>query len=139
MPISKDNLGMGSIMKFSGEPPAYSVKPEGVKHDQGKPDLSLLDRTAIEHVAKVLGFGAVKYGRDNWRAGIDKNRLLSASLRHIYASLDGELKDPESGESHLAHGICGLMFALHFEIKGEKNEESVLSKAQREDPKSGDL
>jgi hypothetical protein len=91
----------------------------GTKHDQGKPDLTLLDRTAMEEVVVVLGFGEKKYGRYNWKRGIDKERLLAASLRHIMASNDGEKKDPESGRSHLAHAICGLMFALHFELKQE--------------------
>lgn len=87
----------------------------GIKHDQGKPDLSLLDRAAMEEVALVLGFGAQKYSRDNWRSGISKERLIASVLRHAMASNDGELKDPESGLSHLAHAIAGLMFALHFE------------------------
>jgi len=85
----------------------------GTKHDQGKPDLTLLDRIAMEEVARVLMKGAEKYGRLNWQKGIDKERLLAAALRHIMASNDGELKDPEFGTSHLAHAICGLMFALH--------------------------
>jgi len=108
----------------------------GVKYDQGKPDLTLLDRAAMEEVATVLMFGAMKYGRSNWRGGIDKERLLAASLRHIMASNEGELLDPESGRSHLAHAICGLMFQLHFEVTNAKN---FLPEAQRKNPFGGDL
>jgi Domain of unknown function (DUF5664) len=96
----------------------------GTKHDQGKPDWTLLDRTAMEEVCRVLMKGSEKYGRSNWRKGLDKERLLAASIRHIVASNDGELKDPEFGTSHLAHAICGLMMSLHFELKGGKNEQS---------------
>lgn len=106
---------------------AHALLPRknlGVKNDQEKPDLTLLDREALEETAKVLMFGAKKYSRDNWRNGISKERLLAAALRHIHASNSGEIKDSESGLSHLAHGLCCLMFALHFEVKGEKNDDN---------------
>lgn len=101
------------------------VRPEipataGVKLDAGKPPMDLLDGLALEEVGRVLDFGATKYAPDNWRKGISKGRLLAAAIRHIYASARGEKKDPESGLSHLAHAMCCLMFALHFELT--KNE-----------------
>ena len=87
----------------------------GVKHDQGKPRMDLLDRHALEQIAEVLGFGAEKYSAHNWRGGIAMSRLLGAALRHIHAHNDGEDTDAESGLSHLAHAGCCLMFALRME------------------------
>lgn len=86
----------------------------GTKHDQGKPSLALLPGESLEEVAKVLDFGANKYGVYNWRKGFTYTRVTSAALRHIFAFLRGEDKDPETGLSHIAHAICGLLFLLTF-------------------------
>ncbi|GAA5786123.1 dATP/dGTP diphosphohydrolase domain-containing protein [Chitiniphilus shinanonensis] len=82
----------------------------GVKHDLGKAPMSLLDRTALEQTAQVLAFGASKYSAHNWRGGFKHTRLTDSALRHIFAWLDGEDLDPESGLSHIAHAQCCLMF-----------------------------
>ena len=39
----------------------------GLKFDSEKPRMDLLPPKAISEVAKVLGFGAEKYGPENWR------------------------------------------------------------------------
>lgn len=85
------------------------------KFDKGKPPLSRLPKEALEEVAKVLAFGAAKYGWNNWKDGMEWSRLLDASLRHIYAFVDNTDLDPESGQSHLAHAICNLMFLIHYQ------------------------
>jgi len=90
---------------------------EAVKFDAGKPPLGLISRTALEEEAKVMAFGAQKYGRDNWRKGMDFSRLGDAALRHVYAFMDGEDVDQETGLSHLAHARCCLAFLLEFEGK----------------------
>ncbi|MGL4677906.1 MAG: dATP/dGTP diphosphohydrolase domain-containing protein, partial [Plesiomonas shigelloides] len=45
-------------------------KAPSVKHDHGKPLMGALPANAELAVARVLTFGAEKYGRDNWR-GLD--------------------------------------------------------------------
>jgi hypothetical protein len=93
----------------------------GLKNDQGKPRMELLDSYALEQVSKVLAFGADKYtkngvrGEHNWRKGIAFSRLIGAVFRHLYAWLRGESTDPETGLSHLAHAGCGIMFLLWHE------------------------
>ncbi|MGL4678350.1 MAG: dATP/dGTP diphosphohydrolase domain-containing protein, partial [Plesiomonas shigelloides] len=84
-----------------------------VKHDHGKPLMGALPANAELAVARVLTFGAEKYGRDNWR-GLDDSdtRYMDAALRHINAVRRGETHDVESGEHHLAHAVCCLMFML---------------------------
>ena len=84
------------------------------KDDYGKPPLNLLDRYSLEQVASVLAFGAEKYHAHNWRGGVASSRLSAAALRHIFAWLDGENLDTESGLSHLAHAQCCLMFLLRL-------------------------
>lgn len=82
----------------------------GVKHDGGKPPMDLLDRKALEGLAEVLEFGALKYSRENWRGGIAYRRLIAAAMRHLLAISDGEDMDPESGLPHVDHLGCCWMF-----------------------------
>lgn len=91
------------------------IAGSGLKHDQGKPDMSLLSGIALLKVAEVMSFGKNKYAAHNWRGGFSWSRPLAACLRHVFAYLGGEDKDPESGISHLAHAVCCLMFILEFE------------------------
>lgn len=82
----------------------------GIKHDQDKPMLNLIDPQAIEGLAAVLTFGAKKYAADNWRGGINNSRLIASLLRHLFAIMRGELVDPESGLPHIDHVGCNWMF-----------------------------
>ncbi len=100
------------VLDVAATPDASLVN--GLKHDQGKPPLDLIDAHFIEDVALVLAFGARKYTVDNWKKGMAVGKALGGVLRHTYAVLRGELKDPETGLSHLAHAACGLMFAHNF-------------------------
>lgn len=84
----------------------------GMKFDQDKPMMDLLDSYAIEQLSAVLTFGAKKYASHNWRKGISYGRLIAAALRHLFAFLRGEDKDPESGLPHVAHAMCCCMFLL---------------------------
>lgn len=86
---------------------------QGRKFDTGKPEFSLLPPWALEAVAKVMTFGAQKYAVDNWKIVPNgEYRYKNAAGRHINEYLKGNLIDPETGEHHLAHAICCLMFIL---------------------------
>lgn len=95
-----------------------SLADKAVKFDNGKPDLSLIRREAIEPIATVFQFGAAKYGRSNYlQGGMSHNRLLAAAARHLYAYASGEDLDRESGLSHLAHlGCCVHMLLTYKEL-----------------------
>ncbi len=84
------------------------------KHDSAKPDLSMLPYSSLTQIVLVMEFGKKKYGRDNWRKGMNWTRLSSAALRHLFAWIGGEDKDPESELSHLAHAGCNILFLLEF-------------------------
>jgi hypothetical protein len=88
-----------------------NVEKGAIKHDDGKNDLSLLSPIWILGVGRVLTFGKRKYDAHNWRKGMALSRLLAAALRHIFAFIGGEDRDPETGECHLDHASCCLMFA----------------------------
>lgn len=87
------------------------------KNDTGKPQLSRVPSFALESVAKVLAFGAEKYGWENWRKCEDVRRYYDAALRHTFAASRGEFLDEESGLPHLSHALCCLMFALELETE----------------------
>lgn len=108
---------------------ANSLK--GLKYDGGKPPLSMIPRAALEEEAKVMAYGAGKYGKDNFRSGMVYSRLLDAALRHIYAFTDGQNSDEETGLSHLAHARCCLGFLLEYINKG-------IGKDDRYNPKEND-
>jgi len=87
----------------------------GVKHDQGKPPMSMINREALVQEAYVMAFGRKKYDRDNWRGGMDWTRLVDAAMRHITAWSEGEDNDPETGITHLAHARCCLAFLIWYQ------------------------
>ena len=89
----------------------------GIKHDQGKPRMSLLPPAALQEVLKVLEFGAKKYGDHQWRSGFIWTRLYDAAMRHELAWLNREKLDPESKIHHLAHAVTNLLFLLEHELK----------------------
>ena len=89
---------------------------DGRKDDAEKARVDLLPVRALELVSRVLGFGARKYGVDNWRLVPDaRRRYYAAALRHMFAWWRGELVDPDTGESHLAHAAASLLFILELE------------------------
>lgn len=99
-----------------------SPSEQGLKYDQDKPRMDLLDSYAIEQLALVLGFGAKKYAAHNWRKGLTKTRLIGAALRHLFAYLRGDDTDTETGLSHVAHAMCCCMFLLGLEHRKELDD-----------------
>lgn len=85
----------------------------GAKGDAGKLRFDLLPVEGLSAVARVLEYGAKKYGEHNWRhVKRAQARYVAAALRHVFAHVGGEALDPESGEPHLAHAACSILFML---------------------------
>ncbi len=91
---------------------------DAVKHDDSKLPLDLFPPEALTEITKILAFGAEKYGAHNWRKGMDWSRMYAALQRHLVAFWGGEDFDPESGETHLAHAGCCLVFLLTYAQNG---------------------
>ena len=86
-------------------------KAKGVKLDADKPRWDLIPYDALEPVVRVLTMGSRKYADDNWmQVPGARRRYFAAAMRHLTAWFRGEKNDPESGENHLAHAICCLLF-----------------------------
>ena len=87
----------------------------GARYNRNKPPLELIPLEALEDIARVLDYGRRKYASFNWAKGQSWMANLGCALRHLSAYQKGEDIDPESGESHLAHAGCCILFALHYE------------------------
>ena len=82
-------------------------------YDNAKPPLAWLPPEGMRAVARVQAYGHRKYKDfNNYRKGMEVSRNCSCAMRHIMAYMDGEDFDRESGESHLAHAACRMMFIL---------------------------
>ena len=113
------------IMEVTEMPSAINVKINerradvGIKFDnekESRPELLHID--FIDSVSRVLALGAKKYSDDNWKhVSNGFARYSGAALRHIFSAMKGEKADKETGESHLAHATCCLMFMFYFEVK----------------------
>lgn len=86
------------------------VKEIAARHNQGKPQYSMVDLACLEPCARVLEFGAIKYARNNWKKGMPTSKILDSLLRHIACIQAGEIVDKESGLPHIGHIQCNAMF-----------------------------
>lgn len=115
-----DESRIDRIAQSDGSGDHYGVG-DGRKFDTDKPMMGLIPPLAEEALARVLTFGAKKYAPDNWRKVEDKERrYMDAMLRHLNAHRRGEKEDPETGESHLAHAACCVMFMLELEEESKQ-------------------
>lgn len=125
-PIEKALISIedGAACNWCGHRSASDEK--GRKFDSEKPKLYLLPPKSILEIGKVLTYGAEKYDAENWRKVDDlQNRYTSAALRHIFAHIEGEELDEETGYSHLAHAMCCLLFKLEDELLAKSEKERV--------------
>jgi hypothetical protein len=101
------------VSKWKTKPP---IDQAGMKFDNSKNRLDLIEPEFLESLAAVLTYGAKKYAVNNWQKVADgPDRYYAALLRHLLAYRRGELIDPESNLSHLSHVACNVMFLMHFE------------------------
>lgn len=100
------------------------TQPEtGTKHDQGKPDLSLIPYVALVEEAKAFMIGEKKYGRYNYCKGHKASQLIAAMLRHATAYFNGEEVDPVDGQHHLGSvRACAAMLLRQAEL-GTLNDD----------------
>ena len=88
------------------------MSEKGIKFDDGKPEMSNIPGHVLMAVCRVFNKGAEKYGKYNYRKGMNLTQYYDACQRHITAWLDGEDIDEEFGENHITHAICELIMLL---------------------------
>lgn len=104
--------------------PINTGRGAGMKYDADKPRMSLIPPNALTEIAKVMTFGADKYGANSWRKVENaQERYLDALLRHAIAYVAGERVDPESGLPTMAHLMCDAAFLI--ELDKTKTENAI--------------
>ena len=110
-------------------PSNYRKEPlAGKKYDADKIRLELLTGEFLYSIATIMTFGAKKYDAWNWSKGMKWSRVFGALMRHMWAWYMGRGPtyhnfafgdlDEETGQSHLWHAGCCLMFLITYEMRG---------------------
>lgn len=101
-------------------PPKKKVikRGDGLRWNKGKDPLYTIPLKLIRGAARVL-YLATKREKDpypiwNWATGMDWSIPYSCLIRHMDDWYCGEDFDPESGEHHLDHALCNLLFLIHY-------------------------
>jgi len=89
--------------------------------ENGKPQLSLLPRDALEQVARAFEDGINKgYIRNDWKGVVPLSKHQDALLRHALAPNDGEIWDNDSGMLHWAKVACNALMLIHNYLNHSK-------------------
>lgn len=96
------------------------MSEKALRYNSGKRKWALVDFKSLESMVEVLEFGEEKYNKWNWKKGMPVTEVSESLLRHMFAFLSGEDKDPESGIDHLGHIMSNTMFLSY--IMREKSE-----------------
>lgn len=75
---------------------------------------------------RVAEFGAKKYAPWNWSKGLSRVQLCCSLLRHTFAYIRGQDKDPESGLDHTDHILWNaavLSHNVHWGLDDERRPE----------------
>lgn len=112
---------------------------EGTKDDTEKNRLDLLPFDVIEEVGTVYTLGARKYDDRNWEKGIKYMRVVGALLRHLFAWVLGEERDPKDGQRHITSVVWNAMTLCAYELRGmSKYDDRPISRVDSEVRSGGD-
>ncbi len=114
----------GEITDIIAELAVDGTSREGSKEADGKAMFAAVPQHALREVSRVFTYGAMKYGRNNYKKGVPNSLHADALLRHANAWLLGEESDRESGFHHLAHATaCAMMILEINHIHGTKFDD----------------
>lgn len=93
----------------------------GAKLDAGKNRLGLVlggFPRALAEVGKVGTYGANKYSDNGWmEVPNGEARYSDAMLRHVFKRFEGEIRDEDTGISHLAHAAWNALATLELALR----------------------
>lgn len=124
MPIHDIDTAVSAMLEHKKNAAQVGINPKDLVGATKAP-LGLLPWTALIQVAPVFALGAAKYGPYNWRERgkpVQHMTYVEAAFRHLAAYVDGETTDPESGVSHLAHAVAGLLILLDASAVGNSKD-----------------
>ena len=121
MPLLVDPYFLGRLV----EQLSYDAKTEGETRIMAASGVQYLSADFITEMARVLAFGAEKYGANNWKqAPMAEARdiYLNALLRHVLAYAKGDRRCDKDGQYHLAQIAVNAMFLFYFDKIGKAYE-----------------
>lgn len=101
---------------------SYDAKNEDQTHIMAASGVQYLRADFITEMARVLAFGAEKYGANNWmliRSTEARDIYLNALLRHALAYAKGDQHCVKDGQYHLAQIAVNAMFLFYFDKIGK--------------------
>lgn len=120
-PLLVDPYFLGQLV----EQLSYDAKNEGETHIMAASGVQYLRADFIVEMARVLAFGAEKYGEDNWmlvHRPEARDIYLNALLRHALAYAKGNQHCAKDGQYHLAQIAVNAMFLFYFDKTGKAYE-----------------
>ena len=87
---------------------------EAKRFSDGKIRMDLVPPILLEEVAKIMGFGADKYGAYNYLKGMKWSKCIASLKRHLNEFEKGVDYDNESKELHISHVIVNALFLLQY-------------------------
>jgi len=100
------------------------------KHDAEKLRYDLLPTGPIEELARVYTVGGEKYGPRDWEAGLRWGRVYAAMLRHAFAWWEGEQRDREDGQHHLASVAWCALALLEYELRDSGEDDRPCTRGE---------
>lgn len=104
---------------------AADSKNAGISYIPAFEGIPHLHARFIVEMARVLAFGAEKYGADNWKRAPQteaRDIYLNALMRHVLAYARGNLQCSKDGQYHLAQIAVNAMFLFYFDKIGKAHE-----------------
>lgn len=83
---------------------------------QKLPQHGAIEPLALLEVAKVAGYGTMKYDRYNYLKGFKWSLSYDALQRHLHLFWSGQDKDEESGLYHLAHACWHCLALISYSL-----------------------
>ena len=117
-PLLVDPYFLGRLVELL----SYDAKNEDKTHIMAAAGVQYLRADFITEMARVLAFGAIKYGANNWmlvHSTEARDIYLNALLRHALAYAKGNQHCAKDGQYHLAQIAVNAMFLFSFDNIGQ--------------------
>ncbi len=101
------------------------IKKEDKTYIRAASGVQYLSADFITEMARVLAFGAEKYGANNWKLapGVEARDIyLNALIRHVLAYAKGNQQCAKDRQYHLAQIAVNAMFLFYFDKIGTAYE-----------------
>lgn len=84
----------------------------------------LIPPCALRRLAKIYTDGAIRYGVDNWRKGMDYSDTINHAVEHLIRYIEGD-----TTEDHLAKIAWGMFALMYYDETGKGNNDLLPSNA----------